>query len=104
MIVISRWITELGLWSVLVFIKNCSEVFRPPQIKDEKNSGRLKPSATSACWNNVAEVFRPPLTERVGQTFLSDHKYTVTRTDKSYDGSVGNVCSTKLRKEKSSWN
>jgi hypothetical protein len=44
-----------------------------------------------------SEVFRPPFTEEVGQTFLSDHAFTVRRTDK--DG-----CSTKLRKEKSSWN
>jgi hypothetical protein len=97
MIVISKWITELGLWSVLVIIKKCSEVSWYLQIMDEKNSGRLKPSATSAFWKNVAEVSRTPFTDKVGQTFLSDQKYTVTRTDKS-------VCSTKLRKEKSSWN
>jgi hypothetical protein len=67
MIVISKWITELGLWSVLVFIEKCSSPasggIRPLQIEDEKNSGRLKPSATGACWNNVAEVSRPPFTE-----------------------------------------
>jgi len=56
MIVISRWITELGLWSVLVFIEKCSEVFRPPQIKDEKNSGRLK-SSPGSCGQDL-EAFR----------------------------------------------
>jgi hypothetical protein len=31
---------------------------------------------------NVAEVFRPPFTEKVGQTFLSDQVCAVRRTDK----------------------